>query len=122
MKVKNGDIWQAREPLQGLLKEAWPVKTAYWLAKLARKIGEHHRDIDQTRVKLIQQYGTANEQGSIEVKAGDENWERFAAEFNELMDVEVELENIDKIVLPNAEGVAVTPAAMLLLEPFVEVA
>lgn len=118
MQVSNMEVWQAREPLQTLLSEPWPVKTAYWLAKLARKIGDQYAVIDQVRVKLITQHGTQNETGQIAISPESPNWPQFAAEFNDLMAITVEIP-LNRIVLPDANGLTISPAALLALEPFV---
>lgn len=120
MLVTNLEIWQAREPLQELLKEPWPVKTAYWLAKLARKCGEQYADIDGVRVKLIKQYGASGENGQVSISPDAPNWPQFAAQFNELMELTVDIP-IDRVVLPDSD-LQVTPVALMALEPFVEVA
>ena len=121
MKVTNGEVWQAREPLQSLLREPWPVKTAYWLAKLARKINEQVAVMEPVRVGLIRQYGTTDEKGQVSIKPGDPRWDEFVPAFDELMAQQEDL-GIDKIILPASDEIRVTPAALLALEPFVEVA
>lgn len=124
MQATNGDIWNAREALSELLKEKLPVKTAYWLAKLARKASEHLRDIDLMRVKLIREHGTADEKGNTEVKRDSEQWPAFEVAFNELMAETVELEGLpmEKITLPSDNGLCISAATLMVLEPFVEVA
>lgn len=121
MRVSNGDIWQARESIGDLLKEKLPVKTAYWLAKLGRKVSEHVRDIEAVRVKLIHEYGTKDEQGNVRIPAESPELAKFLAAFGELMDETVEIEGIDRITLPTDNGLTITPAALMALEPFVEV-
>lgn len=122
MRVSNGDIWQAREAIGDLVKEKLPVKTSYWLAKLGRKVNEHIRDIEAVRVKLVHEYGTKDEQGNVSIPAGMPEVAKFLAAFGELMDETVEIEGIDRITLPTNTGLTITPAALMALEPFVEVA
>lgn len=123
MRVTNGDIWAAREPLAELVKEVLPVKTAYWLAKLARKVAEHARDIEAVRVRLIREHGSADEKGNILVSPESEAWPAFAAAFNELMAEQVELEGLpmEKIALPSDNGLCVSAASLLALDAFLEV-
>ncbi len=123
MQVTNGDIWQARGALQTLLSEKWPVKTAYWLAKLARKLNDQYGVVDEVRVKLVRQYGTESN-GQFSIAPDSPQWEQFATEMNELMLVEVEIP-IEKIVLPTSDkpdAPQVQPATLMALDPFVEVA
>ncbi len=121
MQVTNGDIWQARAPLQELLAERWPVKTAYWLARLATQFDKHFPVIEQVRIGLIRQYGEELEGGNrIEVSPNSPKHAEFKKDLGELFDVEVELWG-EKIVLPDVEGIKLAPAVLMALEPFVEV-
>lgn len=143
MKVTNGDIWvavgmpgQDAKPLQEALAVSWPVKPSYWLGRLARKLGEHFAVIDQVRIGLIRQYGTTKENGDLTIQKGDEHWAEFEAGYNELMGQEVDIEGINKIVVPlgDDEGSGdrcptckrpkreIKPTTLMGLEPFVEVA
>ena len=119
MQAKNGDVWQAREPLQELLKEPWPVKTAYGLARLGRRINEQAMLIEQVRTRLITQYGVANGAGQIAVTPDSPNWANFVTCFNELMDEDADIP-LDKVILPDVEGLSLQPSILMALVPFVE--
>lgn len=121
MQVSNGDIWQARESMEVLLKEPWPVKTAYWLAKMARELRGHYADIDQVRTKLIIQYGIKNEKDQVAITPDSPQWPEFVTAYNELMSETVEIA-ANKITLPEREEVQLTPAVLMDLDPFVDVA
>ena len=133
MKLTNGDIFTAKEPLQVLLEQRFPVRTAYGLAKLSSKLNEQLKVIDKVRNGLINQYGVKDDKGGMSVKPDSPDWEKFAGEFNELMAQEVEVV-IEKVKLP--ERVAATcdachhnmdrlleiePKILLQLEKFIEV-
>lgn len=124
MQVSNADIWNARAAFDELLKERLPVKTAYWLAKLARKVGEQARDIETVRVKLVKDYGQPDEQGNVMVAPDSPQWVPFTTAYGELMAETVELEGLpaEKLLLPSDNGLHVSAATLLALEPFVEVA
>ena len=57
MKLNNGEIFNAREPLQKLLQEKIPVKVSYGLAKLANGLNNQLKIIDDFRNGLIKTYG-----------------------------------------------------------------
>lgn len=120
MQVSNGTIWQAKGPLGELIKQPLPIKSAYWLAKLARQIGEQYAIIDQLRAKLIVQYGTDDGKGNTTIKPGDENWQAFASAFNELMEMTADLKG-EKVKVPANDDLTVSPADLMALEEFVEV-
>lgn len=130
MQATNGEIWNAKAALQELIKEVLPVKTAYWLTKLVRKADEQLRDIEAVRVKLMNQYGQRGEDGNLVADAHNnvvmipENQAAFATTFNELLSETVEVEGLpmEKILLPSDNGLCISAATLLALEPFVEVA
>ncbi len=105
MKLLNGDIFLAQEPLKTLVEQKLPVMVSYKLAKLVMKLNEQFKVIEEVRNGLIKKYGTADEKGQTLVKQDGENWTKFVAEFNELMAQEVEIV-LEKVKLP--EKVAAT--------------
>jgi hypothetical protein len=120
VKVTNGAIYEAKEPLAGLLKERLPVKTSYWLTKMARQIGQHYSDIHETRMKLFAEYGDETRPGYFEVKAGSPRMAEFLAAQAELMAVEVELAQ-DKVKIVATDDLKVSAETLLALEDFVEI-
>jgi hypothetical protein len=130
VKVTNGDIWAAtspqdpegkeQPPLSLLLSERWPVKTAYWLARLARKLGGPKNDISQVREQLIKEHGKTRDDGQVGISGMDDTWPAFVAAYGELMAQEVEVD-IDKIVLPDVDGVEIKPTTLMMLEAFIGV-
>ena len=119
MQVENGVIFQAREPLAELLKERLPIKTAYWLTRLAKQVNEHYATIEDLRVRLITEYGTANGNKQVSVTPDNPKWPEFVAAFNELMAEQTEI-TVPKVKLP-PDGLQVTPATLMALEEFIEV-
>lgn len=121
LEVQNGEVYQAREPLQALLKQPLPVKVAYGLTKLARKIGEQYADIEAVRSKLIQQYGKETAKDQFAVEPSSEQWPEFVSAYNELMSEKVTLENVWRVTLPTNNGLEVTAEMLMRLEPFVAI-
>ena len=133
MKVTNRDVFEGRNAIQELLQLRLPVRTSMQVAKLSRKFNGALKDIDVVRKNLITQYGTESEKGGKEVKPDNENLPKFMEEFNELLELEVNIV-ADKVVLP--ERIAATcdkchhnmdrpleiePWILASLEKFVEV-
>lgn len=133
MKLKNQDVFLAREPLQKLMEIKLPVKSSYQVAKLANKLNEQLKVIDDVRNGLVKNYGEKGEEGQMKVKSDSPNFEKFAEEFHELMEQQVEVV-FEKVKLP--EKIASTcdkcshnmdkpfeiePSILMALEKFVEV-
>ena len=135
MKLNNGEIFNAREPLGKLMEQKSPVKTSYGLAKLANKLNDQLKVIDEVRNGLIKTYGEPDPENKqqIRVNPDSENMGKFVEEFNELMSQEVEVV-FEKVKLP--EKVASTcdsckhnmdrmleiePSVLMALEKFISV-
>ena len=121
MKLTNGEIFSAKVPLQQLTANRFPVKTSLALVKLTQKLNEFLKPIEQVREGLIKTYGKPDPENPQQtgVKPGDENWEKFVEEFNELMSQEVEVV-IEKITLP--ESLEIEPTIVMALEKFIKIA
>ena len=133
MKLTNGDIFGAQEPLRAIMEQKFPVMVSYRLSKLVMKLNEPFKVIEEVRNGLIKKYGETDEKGQTRVKEDGENFPKFVAEFNELMAQEVEVA-IEKVKLP--EKVASTcdkchhnmdreleiePKILMALDKFIEV-
>lgn len=125
MKLLNGEIFNAKEPLQKLLEKELPVRVAYGLAKMANKLNAEFQAIEQVRMGLIRKYGEADKDNpmQITVKLESEKYPKFVEEMNELMNQEVEVV-IEKVKLPqevDGKALQIEPSVLMPLEKFVEV-
>lgn len=119
MKLANGTILEAKEPLKQLIEQKFPVLVSYKLVKLVNKLNEHYKVIEETRQGLVRTYGVKDERtGNIAVKQEDVNYPKFVSELNELLSQEVEIV-FEKVKLPDT--LEIEPSALLALEKFVEV-
>jgi len=133
VKLTNGDIFQAQEPLRAIMEQKFPVMVSYKLSKLVMKLNEPFKVIEEVRNGLIKKYGEADGKGNTAVKQEGENWVKFLAEFNELMGQETEIV-IEKVKLPEKvaatcdkcnhnmdKALEIEPKILMALEKFVEV-
>ena len=135
MNLTNGEIFNAKEPLQKLMEVKLPVKASYDVAKLANKLNEQLKVIGDVRTGLIKTYGKPNPENSQEISVDPqgEGFAKFAEEMDTLLAQEVEVV-FDKVKLP--EKVAATcdkcdhnmdkafeiePSVLMALEKFIEV-
>lgn len=133
LKLTNGEIYQAKEPLQSLMEMKLPVRASYNVAKLAIKLNDKLRAIEETKNGLIKKHGTPDEKGAIAVKPGTEQFVPFIEEMNELMLVEEEIvftkiklpENVtatcDKCSHNMDKALEIEPKILMALEKFIEV-
>jgi len=120
MKLTNGEIFNAKEPLAKLMDAKFPVKTAFALVKMARKLDEHLADINKVRQGLFMTYGTPDPKNQTQLRVeqfipdpdeGQEptdagvrmianpKWAKFIEEMGELMSQEVEVV-LEPVALP----------------------
>ena len=120
MKLTNGEIFNAKEPLSKLMEHKFPVKISYGLAKLAQKLNPQLQIIDDVRNGLIKKYGKQGKDNPQEIRVAseDESFPKFVEEMNELLAQEVEIV-FDKVKLP--EDLEVEPSVLMLLDKFIEV-
>jgi len=131
MKLQNGDIFRAREPLQKLMEVKLPVKASYQVAKLANTLNLQLKIVDDVRNKLITEYGTKSESGQISIDQTSPNLPKFLEEFGELLEQEVDLQ-IEKVKLPESVSATcdschhnmnrqleVEPSILMALEKFI---
>lgn len=129
MKLTNGEIFNARAPLDTLLQQKVPLKVSYKLAEMAEKLNAQVAIINKVRQGLFETYGEKNPYNPMQmhippmvqkrdakgkvIQRADGNpvmednpkLPKFLAEVEELMSIEVELV-IEPVVLP--EKVTIT--------------
>ena len=134
MKLTNGEIFNAKGPLEQLLKEKLPMKTAYGLAKAASKLNEQLKVIDDVRNGLIQTYGAPDPKRGNQiavlpqieqkdaagktVMVDNPQFPKFAAEMGELMRIESEIV-IEKVKLPDTLEIPAT--VVMALDKFITI-
>ncbi len=118
MKVRNGDILQAKPVVEAMLKmpaSELTVRGKYTVAKLGRKLSGPLADIEAARVKLVQQHGEKTEQG-YEVKASA--LQAFQVDLTEVLEMETEI-NWDVVTLTDLDATALTGEEIMVLDKFV---
>jgi len=121
VKLTNGEIFNAREPLQKLLGEKPPFEVSYGLAVLAQKFSGQFEVIEKVRQGLIETYGEKNPDNpqQIRVNPQSENFPKFASELGELMAKEVEVD-FDVIEIPSTVELKIEPSILLALLKFIK--
>ena len=121
MKLTNGEIFSAKEPLQKLLAEKPPFAVSYGLAVLASKLDVQLGIIEKVRNGLVQTYGEKNPDNPQQIKVNpqSESFPKFVAEYNELMSKEIEIV-LDVVEIPSTVELTVEPTVLLALLKFIK--
>lgn len=120
-----GQITSIFQTLSVLMNQNFSGATAFKVARLAREIGKEMETFDTERMKLVEKYGEKGDDGRVKtdengnVKIMESAIQDCNAEFNELLNQEIQInaEMLPASVLDEMQNV--TPAQMLTLEPIV---
>lgn len=125
IKLSMGQITSIFQTLSVLMNQNFSGATAFKVARLAREIGKEMETFDAERMKLVEKYGEKGDDGRVKtdengnVKIMESAIQDCNAEFNELLNQEIQInvEMLPASVLDEMQNV--TPAQMLALEPIV---
>lgn len=125
MQLKANDILNMYEAIETLSKEKTSMPTAYYIAKNLKTIKEEYTTIEESKQKLINQYGEKNEDGSLKiseqglVKIDDVSLPIFNEQFGKLINSTIEL-NIKPISLKSLEQLSLPINTIESLIPLID--
>ncbi|MEW6097210.1 MAG: hypothetical protein AB1567_11930 [bacterium] len=109
-KLKNIESSLAKIILQEL-----PFKLSYRLSKLAKSVKQNLDDLSELLIPLGKKYGDITEQGIYEIRKDPENLEKYYADLNEALNIEVEITYIP-VSLQELENLKLTPLDLANLD------
>ncbi|MEW6096617.1 MAG: hypothetical protein AB1567_08840 [bacterium] len=113
-ELKNMESSLAKIILQEL-----PFKLSYRLSKLAKSVKQNLDDLSELLIPLGKKYGDITEQGSYEIRKDPENLEKYFADLNEILNIEVEITYIP-ISLQEMENLKLTSLDLANLDWLIE--
>ena len=127
LAVKLSQIIDAMPAVSVFAQKELSAKAAYRISKLVKKLMSERREFEDARNKAVVKYGhkTMRKLPGQEVErevteVRPENVAAFNAEIQALLDSEVELEGVARIAFADIEHLALSPAVLSDLEPFIE--
>jgi hypothetical protein len=104
MKYKNA-VFANENFMETITKcndyEDFSAKDSYRFNRFVKKLTSFGVDFEEVRTKLIKKYGEEDEQGNFSIPVDDtEKVKDFQTEFNELLNIEFEIEGINKVKFP----------------------
>ena len=95
--------------------EDFSPKDSYRFNRFVKKLSTFGVDFEEVRTKLVKKYGEEDGEGNFSISVDDtEKVKDFKTEFNELMNIEFEIEGINKVKFPM--GLKLSPKEMGLIE------
>lgn len=125
IKIKLNDVVNATETFNKIMQQSFKGSLAFKIARLARELDKEMRTFNEERQKIIQKYGSKDENGELiidengNIKFETANLEEINQEFSSLMDTELEI-NADKLPMDSIDEFEITPQEMLQIEKFFE--
>jgi hypothetical protein len=91
LKITLAEIKSLETSLGKMFNKDVNIKIAYRLGKLLKKLSEEMKALEENRVKLVKKYGVEDEK-TKQISVPQDNAQDFHKEFNELMQVEIEVD------------------------------
>lgn len=118
MKITAGELYNAYQATALLSKNKLPVKGAYWLARLIRKLESEYQAIETQKNDLIRKHGKTKEDGSAQVEAAE--IPAFMAEFSQVLSSELEVDcpmtDLEALGNGDIDGAALVPLQIFIKE------
>ena len=121
--IKLGELREVFTGMDEVMSKELPIKTAYWLGKLAKKITKEARDFEEARMKLVEKYVLRDEHMKPRIEDGKyqfANPAAYEADYRELADTDVEVD-FTPITEAQLGDVKISPLAMMGLEKFLNI-
>ena len=119
MKIKNR-LFENKQYAKTIEKlhtsDQLSVMDAYRINRLVKKMNELHKEFSELKIKIMTQFGTPSEkEGTVTISV--ENRAEFNSEYNELLNIEHDLET-EKLLFPNKIEDGFSSADLNILETF----
>ena len=118
MKIKLFKIWDSIEDLKEIQTLRMCVQKAYALQKLITAVQMVLNVANKERLAILEEYGEANEAGVYSVSPDSDMFPAFAANFQAVLDEDVEIDEIEgaQLTLADLEGNRVKPSIFKSLD------
>lgn len=120
--MKLFDVFLSRDSWTKLLRADMPPKLAYELLKYSKAVTTELSSIEQQRNKLIRKAaGIEDEQQPVSLTPGTPEFDTFARDFDDFLDVYPDMMVFPKTlgqVVESIDGKVLSPEDLRLLEPF----
>ena len=120
MKIKNA-IFENKQYFVTIEKlhtsDQLSVMDAYRINRLVKKMNELYKEFSELKIKIMTQFGTPSEEKEDTVTISAENREEFNFEYNELINIEHDLE-VKKLEFPKKIEDGFSATDLNILETF----
>jgi hypothetical protein len=89
MKLTLNELQRGFVSLGKLANQDLPLKTGYWLGRIAKAAEAEMKTLEDSRIKLVKRLGVEDEAGNYTIPA--DAMDAFSAEMGDLLEVSIEL-------------------------------
>lgn len=119
MQIKLVDVFQSKDSLVKLANSDLPIKTAYNLSKLVKKLNDEYQTLEDFRIELVKKYGELDG-ANYKVPQNGEKFDNFIKEYNDFMQTEIEVDISEIEVQMNDLKIKLTPIDIINIEKFIK--
>ena len=101
IEITFKQLVESRQALQELANLELDIDTAYIVSKTIAACDNEFKIFNKLKDKLIEKYGTKNEQGILEVKQDSKNYSIFNSELTKLLDKKIKIKLDDSLSITN---------------------
>lgn len=110
IKIKIEEMADSVDSLGELTKVSLPIKVSYWISRLITKVNRELKHFSEQRDKLIESLGEQKEDG--EYRVTKDKLSEYKDKLHEMMQVEIEIEGIDKISIQDLGNIQIQANAL----------
>lgn len=119
MKAKQ--IYEGTQAIRVLMGEKFPAKASYSISRLAKKLEDEFKLLEDARISIVKKHGKEQPDGSVTISQDDKTaLESFISEFNEILESEVDFQFIP-LDIDQFGSITITPALLNVLDPFLKI-
>lgn len=118
--MKMQKLVQAAPALRKLTGKDMPVKIAYGLYGMVKKVDDHLTFYDQKNHENLEMYYSEKEKGKWYPKS-EEDKQKYDKAQEELLDLEVDLKDLKPVTIRLTDDIFLAASDLILLEGFIEV-
>lgn len=112
MIIKIKQILDEEKNLAELANLDLPIKVAYWIKRIYKKVEAEIVTFSEQKNALITKVGKKLENGTFEVRKDSKEWEGYLEEINKLLDTEIDID-FTPIKLDTLEKVTIKPNLLI---------
>jgi len=120
MKLKLKSIYNAMPALRKMGNSDIKSKAAVKIGCLMTDLTKYFDNIEKERGKLINELGSKNKDGIIQITTSDKNYSKFVEQFTACLEVDIDFNLEFPIEIDDLEDIKITPIEAQTINVFIK--